>query len=498
MWISKIKLQNIRVFEEETLELSKYINVIVGQNNSGKSSIIKGLLSIQSTGTSISTQDLRLGKNDGLYELFVKIQTGDVLPSEIEKIVFKIMKTSQSSNVVLKNGNIQNLQSIPTIEPSNAIYPFLSKRKTTSYDETINSQTANEITGNLKYLYGRIDKLITLPVYDQYLDACDKILGFPVKTSNSSTGKKACYIIDNKQNITIDKMGEGIPNILGLIVDLCLAENKIFVIEEPENDIHPKALKGLLELIMQKSQNNQFIITTHSNIVTRYLGSLNNSKIFYVSTKLDGERIPKSTIAEVEKTPESRHALLEELGYEFNDIEIHDGWLFLEEATAEKIVRNYLINWFTPSLERKLRTFSARGKDGIEVKFDDLDRLFCFLNLQPVYKNRAWVIIDGGSNETKILQRIKQKYIANGWTEDHFLQLGQHDFENYLPKKFSDKVNEILNMPHGSEKQKAKTEILNQVETWIKENDIVAKEAFALSAAEVIEKLKIIEQHITK
>ena len=41
-------------------------------------------------------------------------------------------------------------------------------------------------------------------------------------------------------------MGEGVANIVGLLVDLCLAENKLFLIEEPENDIHPKALKGLL------------------------------------------------------------------------------------------------------------------------------------------------------------------------------------------------------------------------------------------------------------
>jgi hypothetical protein len=57
-------------------------------------------------------------------------------------------------------------------------------------------------------------------------------------------------------------MGEGIPHLLGLINDLCLAENKLFLIEEPENDIHPKALKRLLDLIIQKSQSNQFVIST--------------------------------------------------------------------------------------------------------------------------------------------------------------------------------------------------------------------------------------------
>ena len=51
-------------------------------------------------------------------------------------------------------------------------------------------------------------------------------------------------------------MGEGVTNILGLITDLCVAENNIFLIEEPENDIHPKALKALLDLIASKADAN--------------------------------------------------------------------------------------------------------------------------------------------------------------------------------------------------------------------------------------------------
>jgi predicted ATPase len=34
-------------------------------------------------------------------------------------------------------------------------------------------------------------------------------------------------------------MGEGVMNILGLIVHLAIAENRLFLVEEPENDVHP-------------------------------------------------------------------------------------------------------------------------------------------------------------------------------------------------------------------------------------------------------------------
>ncbi len=47
-------------------------------------------------------------------------------------------------------------------------------------------------------------------------------------------------------SIPITAMGEGIPHLLALINDLCLAENKLFLIEEPENDIHPKRVGTIL------------------------------------------------------------------------------------------------------------------------------------------------------------------------------------------------------------------------------------------------------------
>jgi predicted ATPase len=112
-------------------------------------------------------------------------------------------------------------------------------------------------------------------------------------------------------------MGEGIANLVGLIVSLCMAKNKIFLIEEPENDIHLQALKALLRLIEEKSKHNQFIISTHSNIVTKNLGSVEESKVFKVSMSFENEsRLPISKVEEVENEPVARLRLLEELGYE--------------------------------------------------------------------------------------------------------------------------------------------------------------------------------------
>jgi len=400
---------------------------------------------------------------------------------------------------VTNQGQRRGVNQVVQVEPKNFIYPYLSKRKVAGYGEQVNEQVTNSITGNLQNLYAKVDRLSNpqLPAYQYYMNACQKTLGFVVTCVSSPNGKKACYVIDSFTSITVDNMGEGVANILGLLVDLSVAENRLFVIEEAENDIHPKALKGLLELIIEKSKNNQFIITTHSNIVTRYLGSEEGTKIFQVGIEYDKRKIPTSRVEKIPNTPEARRGVLEDLGYELNDVDLWEGWLFLEEASAEKIIREYLIRWFVPLLQGKLRTFSARSVDQVEIKFDDFNKLFCYLNLQPAYKNRVWVIVDGGETEKGIIEKIKSTYVPNGWNESNFRQFREHDFEKYYPDNFKNEVEAVLAITNKKKRQQKKMALFTQVESWIKENDEKARGAFEKSAAEVIEKLREIETEMT-
>ncbi len=295
MWIPKIVLKDIRSFEAlTTIELSKGINLLVGPNNSGKSTIAYSVLPIQG-GHSLGSKDVRAGvETGGSIEISVEEVDTNILPKGVSRAVFAIKKDGTAYSGVSHGGAAIALKPITQAEPVNFIYPYLSKRKVSNYREDITEAIVNSISGDLSNLYAKVDRVSNpeLPAYKYYVEACKKTLGCTITSLPSSGGKKACYVIDNFTNITIDNMGEGVASILGLLVDLCVAENKLFVIEEPENDIHPKALKGLMDLIIQKSENNQFIITTHSNIVVRYLGSEAATKIFSVCMEYNKKRYP--------------------------------------------------------------------------------------------------------------------------------------------------------------------------------------------------------------
>lgn len=381
-------------------------------------------------------------------------------------------------------------QGISNEMPKNFIQLYLSRRKVSSYKEEINSKALNTVTGNFSNLYAKIDYLSNPQTdgYKQYIEACVDILGFPVTAIYSDSGKKAAYLLNSSKGISIslDSMGEGVPNLIGLIVELCLAEDKLFLIEELENDIHPEALKKILKLISEKSYTNQFIITTHSNIVLKYLGSQAESKLFRVKMNLE-DRIPTSTINEVGNSVEARLEVLEELGYEFVDFYMWSGWLILEEASAEKIIREHLIPWFAPELSGRLKTFSARSSSEIKKKFDTFNNLFVFLHLQPVYKNSAWVVIDAGDEEEKIINELKELYTPSGWNKENLLQFSKHDFEQYYPDQFKSQVDNILETQDKQKRRKMKNDLVKEVDNWIKENNVYAKEAFKKSASNVIE-----------
>jgi hypothetical protein len=67
-----------------------------------------------------------------------------------------------------------------------------------------------------------------------------------------------------------------------------------------------------------------------------------------------------STIKDLGTDPAARVAALSDLGYELYDFNLFDGWLILEESSAERIIRDYLIPWFVPRLTR-VRTIAAGG-----------------------------------------------------------------------------------------------------------------------------------------
>lgn len=497
MKITGVELTNIKGFQSlPKTELSPTINVFFGANNSGKSTILQSIYQLQ--GASVTPT---VGSQHGETKLFFDEDGNKSLG--IYNNMYVCILTNSSYQITDGFGRNHNFNHVPSSEPNNLIYPFFSNRKVGVYNTNITPDYTKSISGNFDNLFAKIerinDKHWDEDMHNTWLHHCNDILGFEMSTIGAeNSGKRAVYHINRDQQIKLESMGDGIPNIIGLLLDLCIAENKIFLIEELENDIHPKVLKKLLNLIIAKSKTNQFFVSTHNNIVMRYLGSQAESKVFEVTSANNVDTtMPKlfvSSLKEI-KTSEERTLALEDLGYDVGDYGLWSYWLILEESSAERLISEYFIKWFIPRLIGKIRTYSASGCDNVEKALTELYRTMTFIHLQKIYQNKVWVIIDSGDTEKKIIDNLQNEKFKS-WNPDNFSQFDKHDFEEYYPHNFEAEVNLIKSLDK-KDKRKAKKELLYKVLEWINNDEGCAKIAFEKSAVNVITKLKQIESVVS-
>ncbi len=537
MIVKSIEIINLKSYEHTHVEFSKNINLLLGANNSGKSTIIKSLLNLQYR--SLEKKDIRATKTytktyTQIVDINGKDNTSFYFPhhhTEYEEskeftIVWGVGSGNQPEEnlyynskhktrrleynrikVTDKSGKDVELKHFLRFSDSedknNFIYPFLAKRKTEHYDSNVTQELTFKVSDSLRNLGAKILKIgnPTHPKNTEFVKLCEDILGFrigviPVEQNNGN--EPGIYVTDTSL-IPIRSMGDGVANIVGFIVILLTENNKLFLIEELENDIHPKALKKLLKLIVDKSINNQFVISTHSHIVIKHLGVVPKSKIFYIDWEPYAENengrqnIPTSFISEVKNNPEERINILEKLGYDFHDFELHESYLILEESSAEKIIRDFLIPNIIPKLYNKIKTIAAKGVNDLEARVIDFNRLFVFIHTSPMYSKKAWVIADGDDVGQNCITKLKDEFKT--WPKEHFINFKKNDFEEYYPERFKKKVEAVLKLK-DQKRRDAKKQLIIEVMDWALNNRETAIKEFKSSAKEVITILNTISDKL--
>lgn len=490
-----LRLVNVKSFaDSEKIDLAQ-VNVFLGPNNAGKSTVLRGVRFLQD-GNDHRPEDIRLGAS--LLEVHA-----DIAGPGLDKLV-----GMPTSGIELKvywqgSGHGWGLESVgrdggrlshglfPPTEPDNLTYQYLSKRKVSAFDQTVNLGSTTTVSSDLRHIVSKVARLANpaTPAHAEYMTMCQQVLGFPVTEFASSQGQKAGRVVSNFDAIALEDMGEGVASLVGLIVDLCVAEGKVFLVEEPENDLHPKALKALLEFMARKAETNQFLVSTHSNVVARHLGALPGARLFRVD-QVPEDPMATSNVRELGTDPSARIEALADLGYELYDFDLFDGWLILEESSAERIIRDYLIPWFVPRLTR-VRTLSAGGASKVPPTFEDFNRLFLFTHLEARYRNRAYVVVDGDGAGAAVVSGLRERF--GGWDADCFITLEAEDFEFYYPEAFQDRVKSVLETLDRQQQRTQKTVLLDELIDWIEEDRDRAREAFSRSAKEVVELLARID-----
>ena len=106
-------------------------------------------------------------------------------------------------------------------------------------------------------------------------------------------------IVEEEQNFKLEECGSGIQSLVAISIYRYLAKlnhtNFIIGIEEPEINLHPQAQKELIFALLDETTNNdlQLIFTTHSTVL---IDELDHTKIVLVRKEKDDKRSFKTTI----------------------------------------------------------------------------------------------------------------------------------------------------------------------------------------------------------
>lgn len=491
MRIITAKLTDFQGFADSGLIPFEPITVFVGRNNSGKSTILNAISSYQ-TGLGMQSTDLvRIGSTQARVSLDVTgISVGNPATQGDGRLDLTIPGGGMPSLEVRSPDAAQPSSAplFPSDLPAAHLILLRADNDLRRFDEQVNEQTARTIRSDLSNLVGLISALRG-SARDTFQSRFKELFGFTLDLIPSQNGQLPGQAVGAHDAILARAMGAGVIRVARMLVLLASSRDKIVLLEEPENDLHPVALKAMLSFLHAAATDNQIVITTHSHIVVNGLAALPGCALYRVDADSTG-LVPTAMLARID-TPAGRVQLLRHLGNELTDFGLYDGYLILEESSAEVIVQR-LISWFTPRLVGRLRTIACDGADDTDPRFRDLHRLFVYLHLEQMYRSRAWVVLDGDEKGKDVVRKLQMDFA--GWPADHFQSLPEADFELFYPRPFIERAKTVLAERSRQVRRRLKRELMDEVLMWIDQDGTGARAAFKLSAGPVIDVLRAIEE----
>lgn len=277
------------VFSLPNGEVGSGLNVIVGANNSGKSTIIE---SIKAFNGDCSFSE---GKRNVKAEQRVEIKITD------ENNVERSLRTvaSGGSQVIYAN---QNDKIEAYILPSRRFVNYEFGRD----QWTRQTYIANSLLENRTYGLNNFSvRLFAMLERKDALDpVLERIIGSHVDWTIEQRDNGNYYVKFNFSGLS--HSSEGVGDGLWSILTICDAlydsnENSIIVIDEPELSLHPAFQRRVLKEFLEYSKNHQIIICTHSPYFVSWEAIKNGGALIRTQKLQDGHIEVKSLSEETRK-----------------------------------------------------------------------------------------------------------------------------------------------------------------------------------------------------
>lgn len=377
---NKIEILGLRGFsEKQTLsfglpngKIGSGLTVIVGPNNSGKSTIYEAFRAISSNtppGFSSGQRNIIAGS---------KIQI-DITKSDDTVLSLVTSKISGGSETqfepIVSDKNKLNFFTLPS---RRGFQPFFSKDIWTREQYTYNASFTPVRSIQSEHFFRRLFKIQSeQQTFDSYNTILAKVLGHvPVWCIELSDSQQHFLKFDNNGAAhNSDGSGEGLLSVF-TIIDALYDSNPgdLIFIDEPELSLHPTLQKKLLIQLLEYSVSRQIIIATHSPYFISWESLENNGKIARTVKEKTGTKIYELK----QSTANGMLSLLNDLnnphtlGLDAKEIFFLDDNVILVEGQEDVIFLNKILELKKKTLNG---TFYGWGIGGADKAAKILDML---------------------------------------------------------------------------------------------------------------------------
>lgn len=329
--LQNIKIKNFKKFAELNLQKFSRINVFIGNNNSGKSTVLEA---IDICGTNDFYNSLQrslriknIDESRAIMRRMMPVRQRFDLLGNVEDYLFNDTKFKQATFALSGENILQNTvisigidNKIDTeqinLREENFIQEHSLIKQSINYKVTVSGNLKNESAIVIDNDNGLMSTRIKQPykIYNVTYFQTKNIEVIGSLYSNLVKNKKKNLLIEKLQvfdssisNIElingdfsvdvgknvllpINYLGAGIISIVYLIIYILNSENGVLLIDELENGIYYKKFTNLIKTLDNLSHefNVQLFITTHSNDFIRNLDKFSELSLYRLNPKFDG------------------------------------------------------------------------------------------------------------------------------------------------------------------------------------------------------------------
>ena len=310
MTLKRLTVEGLRGFSERTefrfsipdkITPGSGLTVLVGANNSGKSTVIEAIHLLNSN-TNVVPLTTRSAKSGGMVMIEVEDVNGDTitLKSTEHKGAF-VQKLK--NGIAIDHHTDNDLNTLILSSKRNFASTFSNdmylNRK--AYKSNINDSDYRS-EDNINHNFG--GRLLSIYKNRELFEEClEKVLNplpnWTIESTNRSDQLFLEFSFDEIKHSS-KGAGDGFINIFNIVDALYdSSENNVILIDEPEISLHPDLQRKLFNLLVEYSKDKQIIISTHSPYFVDWRLFSEKAKIIRLKKSVDS--IKKFELTETTK-----------------------------------------------------------------------------------------------------------------------------------------------------------------------------------------------------